>query len=845
MYGPQGLLVISGQWSGVPSTTGQIRLHDPSTGQELRRIDAGHCHNVWPAFSPDGRKLVCAAGYATRHFPLIDVESGQLIRTFEGLGHGSRLAVFSPDGRQILTSHAGLWNYNKSEVVAWDAVRGERIKQFCEGTDEPVYCARFSPDGQRILASHRLWRSDGAHRSSARIWSVADGALVHSFGDPQRFLEDAIFSPDGNTVLASCGEVAVLWDAQSGEKLRTFIGHRAKIESIAFSADGTRVLTGSADRTVGVWETATGARIGVIPLVVGLADNVLFSPDGRSAAVGIRRRGVVEIWDLDDVQLQAEVAPTRAFERRAFQGTREEALEVLRKAMTQVQTDTDGRIVSMMLPQNHLPDEIFACVACFPELEELTIRYADADDLRMQYLAGLTHLKRLKLHDTDVSDDGLAILCQFTALESLDLSESRFVGWGFASLKSLEKLIALDLNRNWWLDGVALEHLHQMERLESLDLTGNTGIRPEAFRHLSRIAPLKSLRLNHTYCDDAALKEIAKLPQLRTLDLGDTSQITVQGVRNLAGSSVETLLGPELKPDEIAALGGLKNLTSYWRRWPAAPDRVLPSLVGLQRLNDLRLHLTDTSAGVEERTSLGELQGLARLTITGKPDADWSILSQLARTPRLRHLCLFGVPDAALAALPRLEQLEILDLSRGTVHREGLTCLERLPRLRSLLLNPHTLNDEDLAALSLSKSLEDLSLSGGSRYEDRFPSTSTPRTLGEGSLKHLVPVESLRTLDLHGLPVSDQGLAPLQKTFRLERLILDRTNLTDTGLVSLQGMRELKYLSFLGTSVSLESAKRLQREHLPGCHIADNWDDEGTGLPPLETLPAKKSNSNP
>ena len=61
-YGPQGSLILSGQWSGVPTDAEQIRVHDPLTGLEFRRIDAGHCHNVWPAFSPDGRQMVCAVG---------------------------------------------------------------------------------------------------------------------------------------------------------------------------------------------------------------------------------------------------------------------------------------------------------------------------------------------------------------------------------------------------------------------------------------------------------------------------------------------------------------------------------------------------------------------------------------------------------------------------------------------------------------------------------------------------------------------------------------------------------------------------------------------------------------
>jgi Leucine-rich repeat (LRR) protein len=838
-YGPDGQLVVSGQWDG------QVRVHDPVTGMELRRIDVGPSHSAWVAFSHDGRRMVCAVGYAIREFPLVDFESGKILKTFEGQGHGSRLAVFSPDGRQILTSHAGLWNYNKSEVVCWDAASGERIQQFCLGTDEPVYCARFSPDGQRILTSHRLWRSDGAHRSSARIWNVADGTLLHTLADPERFLEDAIFSPDGKNVLTSCGEIAVLWDALSGRKLRAFVGHRAKIESIAFSPDGRRVLTGSADRTVGVWETATGSRVGTIPVVVGIVNNVAFSPDGRSAAVGIRRRGAVEVWDLDDVKLGSAGPPIRAFEMRPFQGTREEALAVLRKSNAQIGITADGRIRSMALPQNQTPDEIFACVACFPELEELTINYADVDDFRLQYLAGLSNLKRLVLHDTDISDEGLAILGRLTSLEHLDLSESRLVGWGMAHLNSLDNLTSLDLNRNWWLSGVALEPLDQLKRLERLDLSGNDRIHPAAFRHLARVSSLKSLNVEGTLIDDDAMQAIAKLPRLQTLALSDRTRVTAQGVRNLAGSPVATLSGPDLKEDEIGSLGGLAKLSSFYRLWPAARDSDLPSLVRMKDLADLRVQVTDTPEGAAGGKSLGELHGLETLYIWGDPKSDWTILSHLPRVPRLTQLAFAGVPDEALATMPRLEQLEVLDLSRCNIQRGGLACLGRLPRLRRLLLNPQALNDDDLESLALSKSLEDLCLSGRSASSpDPLPS-SEPRTLTERSLEHLAALGMLRQLDLTNLPITDQGLAPLATLRRLEQLRLDETKITDAGLKHLEGMPEMRWLSFSGSTVSREAAERLQRDHMPACHIDDNWCDDGClALQPLVPSPAKEPQSS-
>ena len=69
------------------------------------------------------------------------------------------------------------------------------------------------------------------------------------------------FSPDGS-LLASAGRDSCvhIWDAITGNLLKTLRGHTGWIQSVAFSPDGRQVLSGSEcnDGLICVWDMSTG-----------------------------------------------------------------------------------------------------------------------------------------------------------------------------------------------------------------------------------------------------------------------------------------------------------------------------------------------------------------------------------------------------------------------------------------------------------------------------------------------------------------------------------------------------------------------------------------------------------
>src|SRR6266852_1347289 len=79
----------------------------------------------------------------------------------------------------------------------------------------------------------------------------------------------------------------------------TLKGHTEIVYGIAFSPDGRHVLTGSFDKTLKLWEMATGKEVRTLGGQAGHQQNILsvaFSPDGQYLASG-SQDNTVKLWD--------------------------------------------------------------------------------------------------------------------------------------------------------------------------------------------------------------------------------------------------------------------------------------------------------------------------------------------------------------------------------------------------------------------------------------------------------------------------------------------------------------------------------------------------------------------
>ncbi|MBI5572828.1 MAG: serine/threonine protein kinase [Desulfomonile tiedjei] len=271
--------------------------------------------------SQDGTRLL--TGGADETISLWDARGGERIRQFFGHRRGISSLRFTPDGQHLVSASAD------ETVKIWRTSTGRCYRTIAH-PGEAVTCCEVAADGRHLLF--------GGSRGAVRVWSLDTRWFATDFLDPavcrpktfqeltglhhdfKQTIEDFsrewekgkviralevfervrgipgfCWSEDAIRVRSLLEEGARRRRLKSSSFIRSLPGHRDTVATLATTPDSLRLVSGSLDGTVLVWDVVTGRCLARMQ-VDSPVRKVFFLPEGAGVIAWSEDR-VLRRWD--------------------------------------------------------------------------------------------------------------------------------------------------------------------------------------------------------------------------------------------------------------------------------------------------------------------------------------------------------------------------------------------------------------------------------------------------------------------------------------------------------------------------------------------------------------------
>jgi WD40 repeat protein len=265
-------MVADGERCVSVSDDGTVVVWGRHDGRFLRAIPLPADQPLCVTSVP-GQPLV-VVGTRNRRVIAVDVDAGQatILR-----GHTNQVCSVAalPDGRALSGSYDG-------QMLIWD-LSGKSSRRAGAHTGWCLAVAAPRRPGPLISGSDdglvRVWNADGPEVPRATKVRMGIRALAVNAG----------------TAYAAYDRAIVRLDLATATERPSLAGHRGHIDALAISSSG-RLVSGSADKNIRLWDVASGTSKVLIGHTVGV-DALTITPD-ETEIVSVSRDATWRRWDL-------------------------------------------------------------------------------------------------------------------------------------------------------------------------------------------------------------------------------------------------------------------------------------------------------------------------------------------------------------------------------------------------------------------------------------------------------------------------------------------------------------------------------------------------------------------
>ena len=339
-FGKGGINAIQFSPDGTQLAVGTnigVWLYDVETGEE-KSLFTGMCQSL--AFSSDGRFLANGGGgrASETRIRLWEIATQREV-LLTNLYDSASALQFSSDGKTLVSVS------NLGDTITWsDVETGEgTMKHLRSGT-----LNAFGPDvldaGVYALAHDKV--AIGRTEGKIQVWDIATHKALFTlrghtnlplqspdksvrkppqFGQGEKNTKNTVvfrrnrevvfrrsqkseknqvlvlaFSPNGTRLASGSTDKTVrLWDINNPGKWITLQKHTNWINVLAFSPDGEMLASGSVDKTVQLWDTSTGELLATFTGHINGITALAFSPDSTTLVSG-SADGMIRSWDTEN-----------------------------------------------------------------------------------------------------------------------------------------------------------------------------------------------------------------------------------------------------------------------------------------------------------------------------------------------------------------------------------------------------------------------------------------------------------------------------------------------------------------------------------------------------------------
>jgi len=322
-----GNFAISGSGSEIGTKDNTIRLWDLRNGQSVNMF-RGHSNFISSlSFSCDGRFIL--SGSEDRTIRIWNRETGQCIRTFDSstgissvcMSQSGRFALFGSRKFSSMSSEdipLHLWNLEHGNQGAFMVVKPQssvkaiedavKFDNFLKEGEELFKKGAYSEvlkiiDKARNLPGYEQSKTALDLKYKVSVKGIRQGLNTAWFlknfeGHKNKVTSISITSDDRFVLSGSQDKTIGLWDLEKGQFVKNLEGHSRSVTSLCLSSDGVFALSGSEDNTLRMWLIENGTCLKVFEGHKSGVTSVCISRGGDYALSGSWDK-TIRLWDLE------------------------------------------------------------------------------------------------------------------------------------------------------------------------------------------------------------------------------------------------------------------------------------------------------------------------------------------------------------------------------------------------------------------------------------------------------------------------------------------------------------------------------------------------------------------